>query len=103
VREYVGTIALFQNSLRIAVLISLFGAMTGQAATGAIHPLDPVPGHRGLSYFNLMKLVASVLGTPTASGGAAASQIGPYRYTELRQNISRATEFTILVRVDGSE
>jgi hypothetical protein len=58
----------------------LFWTASGQA--GLVQPSDPVPGHSGLTYFDLMKLVVTDLAPARAGGEATAHQIVNYRHIE---------------------
>jgi hypothetical protein len=53
---------------------------TGQA--GLVEPTDPVPGHDGLTYFDLMKMVVSDLTPERKDSEATAHQIVNYRHIE---------------------
>jgi len=49
---------------------------------GLVKPSDPVAGHAGLTYFDLMKLVVTDLEPESASNEAKAHQIVNYRHIE---------------------
>lgn len=64
--------------LVVACLLS----WTAPGWAGLVKPSDPVPGHSGLTYFDLMKMVVTDLDPASAGDEAAAHQIVDYRHIE---------------------
>lgn len=64
--------------LVVACLLSWIDA--GRA--GLVKPSDPVAGHNGLTYFELMRMVVTDLTPESAGGEATAHQIVNYRHIE---------------------
>jgi hypothetical protein len=64
--------------LVVAGLLSL----TGPSRAGLVQPSDPVAGHKGLTYFDLMKMVVTDLAPARKGGEATAHQIVNYRHIE---------------------
>jgi len=59
--------------------------LTGKASTDSVdvvEPGDPVPGHTGVTYFDLMKKVVTDLDPPAAKEPPTAHEIAPYRHVE---------------------
>jgi hypothetical protein len=68
---------------RVACLIvACLLSWTGAGRAGLVEPSDAVPGHRGLTYFDLMKMVVTDLGPASAGAGATGQQIVNYRHIE---------------------
>jgi hypothetical protein len=55
---------------------------TASGRAGLVEPSDPVAGHRGLTYFDLMKMVVTDLPPASAGDKATAHQIVDYRHIE---------------------
>jgi hypothetical protein len=72
-----------QRASRLACLVvaCLLSSMDAGWA-GLVEPSDAIPGHRGLTYFDLMRMVVTDLAPETAGGEATAHQIVKYRHIE---------------------
>jgi hypothetical protein len=71
------------NSMRtivVAIVWLLLAAVPGRAAV--VDPNNPVPGHPGLTYFDLIKQIVTDLPQPGAGGEPTAHQIAAYRHIE---------------------
>lgn len=55
---------------------------TASSRAGLVRPSDPVAGHPGVSYFDLMKMVVTDLAPESAGDTAKAHQIVNYRHIE---------------------
>ena len=65
--------------IALSVIASLLLAVAAKA--DIIDPADPVAGHAGVTYFDLMKLIVTDLDAP-GPGEPTAHQIVPYRHVE---------------------
>jgi hypothetical protein len=57
-------------------------SLTAYGRAGLVEPSDPVAGHSGLTYFDLMKMVVTDLAPERKGGEATAHQIVNYRHIE---------------------
>jgi hypothetical protein len=64
----------------LVVACLLFWTASGRA--GLVEPADPVAGHKGLTYFDLMKMVVTDLTPERKDSDATAHQIVNYRHIE---------------------
>ena len=62
------------------VTVTSLWSLTGSGVADIVAPSDPVPGHIGLTYFDLMKKVVTDL--DPASPHGEAHQVVPYRHIE---------------------
>jgi hypothetical protein len=69
--------------MRTALLvIACLCCWTASAQAGLVKPSDPVAGHAGLTYFDLMKMLVTDLEPESAGNEAKAHQIVDYRHIE---------------------
>ena len=73
------------SARRIVGLFAVYVLLIGPTVAAGIDPHDSVPGHRGLAYLDLMKLVVPDIGARDATGESTAHGIVPYRHIEGRR------------------
>jgi hypothetical protein len=76
-----GETSRMRTALLVIACLCLWGA-PGRA--GLVAPDDRVGGHKGLTYFDLMRLVVTDLAPDSAGGEGNAHQIVNYRHIEAR-------------------
>lgn len=72
------------SARRIVGLFAVYLLLIAPVADAGIDPHDPVPGHRGLSYLDLMTLLVPEIGTLNGAGDGTAPRIVRYRHIEGR-------------------
>ncbi len=69
--------------MRAALLvIACLCVSTACSRAGLVQPTDPVAGHAGITYFDLMKMVVTDLEPESTGDAAKAHQIVSYRHIE---------------------